>query len=195
MARQNRPGKTFSKWFDKNFFHFWVIGMLVQLTNKIVLQPFPISTTLSWVLAIYNLFLLIFILFINNPLFKFVRRKPGHKEKSPLSGKLVKIKDDVPTLGGYQIVVLDWVDRMNKGKSWLDHKHDHLDSPVMMYAIRRGQFQSDLDPKVNEVLMGKIKIDAGNGLFGLVDMIVHIDELDLSEITEPLVVLSTHVST
>lgn len=84
-----------------------------------------------------------------------------HKESSTLSGKSIKIKEDVNELGGQSIIIEDWWDRVS-GTSWMNANYNPA---CMSYGIRTG-FSSRFIPIDDEVLYGKI-----NGLGHLVHKI------------------------
>jgi len=87
-----------------------------------------------------------------------------HSGVSELANKKVKIKSEANELGGQEIQIEDWWDRVS-GKSWM---FSDGNPAALNYAMRSGF--SDLHiPNDNEVLYGKI-----NGL----GYLVHITELD-----------------
>lgn len=87
-----------------------------------------------------------------------------HMKQSDLSGRIVKIMDDIAEIGGKDFCVEDWWDRV-AGKSWMfcDGNPACLD-----YAIRTG-IQKRHVPSDNEVLYGKI---------GMSGKLVHVSELE-----------------
>ncbi len=84
-----------------------------------------------------------------------------HSEESPLANKTVKIKANVPEIGGMEYRVEDWWDRVS-GKSW---KSSNGNQAAMNYAFRAGRQGLPID---DEVLYGK----AGLGY------LVHISEIE-----------------
>lgn len=90
-----------------------------------------------------------------------------HNEKSPLADKKAKIKDDVAEIGGNEIRIEDWMDRVI-GQSW---KNARGNFACINYAMRAGI--SGL-PTDDEVLYGKI---------GGLGYCVHVTELE--EVKEP----------
>lgn len=82
------------------------------------------------------------------------------REPSPHAGKTVKIRDDVPMLGGEQYRVEDWWINVS-AQSWTDSQ-----TPAAFnYAIRT----AGLVPIDNDVLYGKV------GSFG---HLVHVSEIE-----------------
>jgi hypothetical protein len=87
-----------------------------------------------------------------------------HKTQSELAGTKVKINPKANEIGGQEIHIEDWFDRV-LGKSWMDAEGNWA---AMGYAVRTG-FSKEIDiPINNEVLYGKI---------GGMGYLVHIDEL------------------
>lgn len=74
-----------------------------------------------------------------------------HSSKSPYAGKKVKIKDSAAEIGGSEILIEDYWDRL-VGKSWM---YSNGNPAAMNYAIRIG-FSENKIPSDNEVLYGKI---------------------------------------
>lgn len=87
-----------------------------------------------------------------------------HKTSSNLSGKTVKIKTEANQIGGFNIRIEDWWDRVY-GASWMMAQGNPA---CLQYAVRTGFSQMDI-PTDNEVLYGKI-----DGL----GFLVHINELE-----------------
>lgn len=88
-----------------------------------------------------------------------------HSTKSPHAGKTVKIKDAAYEIGGHEIIIEDYWDRVS-GKSWLLSEGNPA---AFNYAMRR-RFSKKLKvPIDDEVLYGKI---------GYSGYIVHIEELE-----------------
>lgn len=92
-----------------------------------------------------------------------------HKEPSPLSGEIVKIKSHVkhpqnPDFGGSNYRVEDWWDRVS-GSSWMNARGNPA---CLVYAMRTGFSETPI-PTDNEVLYGKV------GLFG---HLVHVSEIE-----------------
>lgn len=85
-----------------------------------------------------------------------------HKEASPIAGKTVKVKDSVQEIGGQEICIEDWMDRVI-GQSWM---HANGNFACMKYAMRSGFAGLPTD---NEVLYGKI---------GHLGHCVHISEIE-----------------
>ena len=75
-----------------------------------------------------------------------------HKKQSPLSGKTVKIKENVNELGNQSIIIEDWWDCVS-GMSWMAANGNPA---CMNYAIRTGASSLQI-PIDDEVLYGKIK--------------------------------------
>ena len=74
-----------------------------------------------------------------------------HAEESPLAGNVVKLRDDVPGIGGQEYRVEDWWDRVS-GQSWMNG----TSNPACLdYALRSGQKQPSV-PLDDEVLYGKV---------------------------------------
>jgi hypothetical protein len=86
------------------------------------------------------------------------------REPSPLKGKTVKIKDDVPKIGGLTYEVEDWWQNLS-GKSW---KVSEGNPACMMYAMRIGSQGIPLD---DDVLYGRID-DSSKGLLHLSELVV-----------------------
>ena len=85
-----------------------------------------------------------------------------HKEKSPLANQKLKIKTQANEIGGKEILVEDWWDRV-AGKSWMNCDGN----PVCLnYAMRTGLSMDISVPTDNEVVYGKI-----NGLGYLVNTV------------------------
>lgn len=89
-----------------------------------------------------------------------------HSEKSIHSGKTIKIKSDANELGGKEILIEDWWDRVY-GSSWMGANGNPA---CMNYGLRSGFSKAIFIPTDNEVLYGKI-----NGL----GFLVHINELEI----------------
>lgn len=87
-----------------------------------------------------------------------------HNEASPLAGKTVKIKEEALDLGGFDIWIEDWWDRVY-GSSWMNANGNPA---ALNYAMRSG-FSKISIPNDNEVLYGKI---------GGLGYLVHIKELE-----------------
>jgi hypothetical protein len=92
-----------------------------------------------------------------------------HAERSPLAGKIIRIKDNVshpqiPDFGGNEYVVEDWWDHLTGG-SWMDAKGNPA---CIVYAIRTGFAEHEV-PTDDEVLYGKI------GSYG---HLLHISEIE-----------------
>lgn len=94
-----------------------------------------------------------------------------HKEKSPLAGQKVKVKETTNEIGGNEILVEDWWDRV-AGKSWMNCDGNPA---CLNYAMRTG-FSKVHVPTNNEVLYGKI-----DGL----GYLVHATELESYPIHHP----------
>lgn len=75
-----------------------------------------------------------------------------HQEPSPLKGKTCKIREDSPEIGGREIKIEDWWDRLF-GYSWTSPEGVGKPS-LISYAIRTAL--TDI-PGDDEVLYGKIK--------------------------------------
>lgn len=75
-----------------------------------------------------------------------------HKEKSELAGKSIKIKADANGLGGMEILIEDWWDRI-AGKSWMICSGNPA---CLNYALRTGTSKDLSIPNNNEVVYGKI---------------------------------------
>lgn len=88
-----------------------------------------------------------------------------HNEKSDLAGKTLKIKSTSNELGGSEIIIEDWWDRI-AGKSW---GMCNGNPACLNYAMRTG-FSNIKIPNDNEVLYGKIE---GLGY------LVHVQELEV----------------
>lgn len=86
-----------------------------------------------------------------------------HENQSPLAGTIAKIKDEANDLGGQEISIEDWWDRV-AGKSWMNCNGNPA---CLNYAMRTG-FSKLSIPTNDEVVYGKI-----NGLGHL----VHVNEL------------------
>lgn len=92
-----------------------------------------------------------------------------HKEKSPLAGQVVKVKQNVKhpqidSFGGSDFEVEDWWDRV-AGKSWMVCDGNPA---CLIYAMRTG-FGKEAIPNDDEVLYGKI---------GHLGHLIHISELE-----------------
>jgi hypothetical protein len=83
------------------------------------------------------------------------------REPSDLAGKTVKIRDDVPMLGGEIYRVEDWWTRVTGGESWMDAQVP----AAFNYAVRT----AGLVPIDDDVLYGKV------GSFG---HLVHVSEIE-----------------
>jgi len=94
-----------------------------------------------------------------------------HKNKSPLSGQVVRIKEGVKhpqnqSFGGSEITIEDWWDRVY-GSSWMFAQGNPA---CLIYAMRTG-FSDMPIPTDNEVLYGKTKDRLGH--------LIHITEIEL----------------
>lgn len=81
-----------------------------------------------------------------------------HSERSIYAGKVVRLKDTVPEIGGQEIIIEDWWDRVY-GKSWMIANGNPA---ALIYAIRSASIETATD---DNVLYGKI-----DGLGHLVHM-------------------------
>ena len=86
------------------------------------------------------------------------------RNKSPLAGKTVKIKANVPTYGGEEYLVEDWWLNIT-GSSWRV-KAQAGNPACMQYAAR----SLNRLPQDDDVLYGKV------GPFGI---LIHISEVDV----------------
>ena len=84
-----------------------------------------------------------------------------HREPSQQAGKVIKVKDTVPFLGGKKLLVVDWFDRTSL-LTW-QFMHRYVCYP---YAFRATQTLLPLD---NEVLLARIDDDL---------MLVHVKEIE-----------------
>lgn len=91
-----------------------------------------------------------------------------HTEASPLAGKTVKVKAGVAEIGGRELRVEDWWDRV-AGRSW----QVCSGNPACIgYAVRAGM--SGL-PTDDEVVYGKV---------GPLGFLVHLSEIETSDRAE-----------
>ncbi len=88
-----------------------------------------------------------------------------HNEPHQLAGKTVKIKTEANGIGGNEIRIEDWQDRVF-GKSWMNCDGNPA---ALTYAMRTGFSKKISVPTNNECIYGKI------GSFG---HIVHVCELE-----------------
>jgi hypothetical protein len=88
-----------------------------------------------------------------------------HSEQSPLAGKKLKIKDEANEIGGNEILIEDWWDRV-AGISWKDANGNPA---ALNYAIRSGFSKNINVPMDDECVYGKI---------GMLGHIVHVKELE-----------------
>ena len=92
------------------------------------------------------------------------------RERSPLAGKTVKIKQtathrQVPDFGGSEFRVEDWWQNV-AGQSWMTCKGNPA---CLIYAMRSAENNLPTD---NEVLYGKI---------GHIGHLVHVSEIEIAE--------------
>ena len=85
-----------------------------------------------------------------------------HQNENPLAGKSVKIKEQSLEIGGEEIVIEDWWDRVS-GRSWMVSDGNPA---CLSYAMRSGFGNIPTD---NEVLYGKI---------GCLGYLVHASEIE-----------------
>ena len=86
-----------------------------------------------------------------------------HQEKSPLAGQKLKIKQKAHSIGGQEIEIEDWWDRV-AGISWMDCIGN---AACINYSLRSAMTRV---PFNDEVLYGKI---------GSLGYLVHIEELEV----------------
>ena len=85
-------------------------------------------------------------------------------ERSHVAGKTLKIKDDVPKIGGLSFEVEDWWKNIN-GKSWMVSDGNPV---CLTYAMRINQQNLPMD---DDVLYGRIN-DSIKGLMHLSELVI-----------------------
>lgn len=99
---------------------------------------------------------------------KLTKQKMIHKEKSPLAGQTIKIKESsnlIKLTGANEIWIEDWWDRVY-GKSWMDADYNPA---AMSFGMRSGMSTDIIIPTDDEVLYGKIGLG----------YLVHVSELEI----------------
>ena len=91
-----------------------------------------------------------------------------HNEKSPLAGKTVKIKEATIQLGGKEILIEDWWDRLNEA-TWKEQASSNWASKNYASRLEFANFLGHDIPVDDEVVYGKIDN---------LGYIVHIKELE-----------------
>lgn len=154
-------------------YHVAIISMLLLLAAHAIFKDAALRAKVILVLIFCQI--LMFQVTGIGLFFQIRKRKRMlHSGNSPLAGKTLRIKPDVPILGGMMIRIENWVDQMTGKKSWLDY--DFNNKAVMMYSLRKGSEYQENDPEVDEVLYGHID-NLGH--------CVHISELEIPDNESP----------